>query len=114
MSLGNFTWCKIADAIVANVPTDPGKSFKCGNFQKEFTHEIPVEKRVKVWCVIPSRFASTWFKFVFGSPLVHSELSKNEDGADEETTFLAEANSRQSTPFLESVSEYLREWLEAS
>lgn len=40
--------CKITDAIVANVPTEPGKIIQMwGDFQKEFTHEIPVEKRVK-------------------------------------------------------------------
>ena len=40
--------CSITGAIVANVPTEPGKIIQMwGDFQKEFTHEIPVEKRVK-------------------------------------------------------------------
>lgn len=39
---------KATGAIVANVPTDPTKILQMwGDFQKEFTHEIPVEKKVK-------------------------------------------------------------------
>lgn len=34
--------------IIADVPTDPAKIIQMwGDFQKEFTHEIPVEKRVQ-------------------------------------------------------------------
>jgi alkylated DNA repair dioxygenase AlkB len=39
---------KATGAIVADVPTDPTKLLQMwGDFQKEFTHEIPVEKKVK-------------------------------------------------------------------
>jgi alkylated DNA repair dioxygenase AlkB len=39
---------KLTGAIELDVPTDPTKIIQmAGNFQKEFTHEIPVEKRVK-------------------------------------------------------------------
>lgn len=39
---------KATGEIVADVPTDPGKIIQMwGDFQKEFTHEIPVEKTVK-------------------------------------------------------------------
>lgn len=39
---------KLSGKIVVDVPTDPTKIIQmAGNFQKEFTHEIPVEKRAK-------------------------------------------------------------------
>lgn len=39
---------KLTNKIVIDVPTDPTKIIQMsGNFQKEFTHEIPVEKKVK-------------------------------------------------------------------
>lgn len=39
---------KITNKIVLDVPTNPNKIIQmAGNFQKEFTHEIPVEKKVK-------------------------------------------------------------------
>ena len=38
---------KLTDKIVVDVPTDPSQIIQMsGDFQKEFTHEIPVEKRV--------------------------------------------------------------------
>lgn len=38
---------KKSGKIVADIPTDPGTILQMwGDFQKEFTHEIPVEKRV--------------------------------------------------------------------
>lgn len=38
---------KETGAIVVDVPTEPATILNmCGDFQKEFTHEIPVEKRV--------------------------------------------------------------------
>jgi alkylated DNA repair dioxygenase AlkB len=40
--------CKTTDAILANVPTEPDQILQMwGDFQKEYTHEIPVEKRVQ-------------------------------------------------------------------
>lgn len=39
---------KITGKIEIDVPTDPGKIIQmAGDFQKEFTHEIPIEKKVK-------------------------------------------------------------------
>jgi alkylated DNA repair dioxygenase AlkB len=39
---------KITGKIEIDVPTDPTKIIQMvGNFQKEFTHEIPIEKKVK-------------------------------------------------------------------
>lgn len=39
---------KLTNEIEIDVPTDPTKIIQmAGNFQKEFTHEIPVEKKVK-------------------------------------------------------------------
>ncbi len=39
---------KITGKIVLDVPTYPNKLIQMvGNFQKEFTHEIPVEKKIK-------------------------------------------------------------------
>lgn len=39
---------KVTGKIVLDVPTEPNKIIQmAGNFQKEFTHEIPVEKKVK-------------------------------------------------------------------
>ena len=40
--------CKTSGKIVADVPTHPDKIIQmAGNFQKEFTHEIPAEKKIK-------------------------------------------------------------------
>ncbi len=39
---------KKTNKIIQDIPTDPTKIIQmCGDFQKEFTHEIPVEKKVK-------------------------------------------------------------------
>jgi alkylated DNA repair dioxygenase AlkB len=39
---------KMTGKIEIDVPTDPNKIIQmAGDFQKEFTHEIPVEKKVK-------------------------------------------------------------------
>lgn len=39
---------KLSNKIIMDVPTDPNKIIQmAGDFQKEFTHEIPVEKKVK-------------------------------------------------------------------
>ncbi len=39
---------KVTGNIVVDVPTEPSKIIQmAGDFQKEFTHEIPVEKKVK-------------------------------------------------------------------
>lgn len=39
---------KITGKIEIDVPTDPTKIIQmAGNFQKEFTHEIPIEKKIK-------------------------------------------------------------------
>jgi alkylated DNA repair dioxygenase AlkB len=39
---------KITGKIEIDVPTDPTKIIQMvGNFQKEFTHEIPIEKKIK-------------------------------------------------------------------
>jgi alkylated DNA repair dioxygenase AlkB len=39
---------KLTGKIVANIPTTSGEMWIMGgNFQKEFTHEIPVEKKIK-------------------------------------------------------------------
>ena len=39
---------KKTNKIIQDIPTDPRKIIQmCGDFQKEFTHEIPVEKKVK-------------------------------------------------------------------
>ena len=39
---------KLTNKIEVDVPTEPTKIIQmAGNFQKEFTHEIPVEKKVK-------------------------------------------------------------------
>ncbi len=39
---------KLTGKIVLDVPTKPNKIIQMtGNFQKEFTHEIPVEKKIK-------------------------------------------------------------------
>ncbi len=52
MSFGAVRKFRIRDKntgkIVLDVPTEPNKIIQmAGNFQKEFTHEIPVEKKVK-------------------------------------------------------------------
>lgn len=40
--------CKTTGTILADIPTETGKIIQMwGDFQKEFTHEIPVEKKVK-------------------------------------------------------------------
>lgn len=39
---------KLTDEIVADIPTESGKIIQMwGDFQKEFTHEIPTQKKVK-------------------------------------------------------------------
>ena len=39
---------KNTNKIIIDIPTDPNKIIQMyGNFQKEFTHEIPVEKKIK-------------------------------------------------------------------
>ncbi len=41
-------WNKLTGNIEIDVPTEPTNIIQmAGNFQKEFTHEIPVEKKVK-------------------------------------------------------------------
>lgn len=51
ISVGSIRTFRIRDktsgAVICNVPTNPQHILQmCGHFQKEFTHEIPVEKRV--------------------------------------------------------------------
>ncbi len=49
---------KKSGEIVLDLPTDPTKIIQmAGNFQKEFTHEIPVEKKIK-----DSRYSFTFRK----------------------------------------------------
>lgn len=39
--------CKISGQIIKDIPTDPNKILIMGgDFQKEFTHEIPIDKKV--------------------------------------------------------------------
>lgn len=51
ISVGSIRTFRVRDKtsgeVICNVPTNPQNILQmCGNFQKEFTHEIPVEKRV--------------------------------------------------------------------
>mgnify|MGYP006151076027 CR=1 FL=1 len=40
---------KITNKIIKDIPTNPGKIIQMmGDFQREFTHEIPIEKKVKL------------------------------------------------------------------